>query len=409
MKPSSLHTPLLCLSLLTLAACNGKGQGQGKPQMPPPTVGVIKAQPQSTALSKELVGRLSAFRSADVRARVSGLLVKRVYQEGSDVKQGQLMFQVDPAPYKAALDSAVANLASAKATYTNAHVTADRDRSLIPQGYISRAQLDTDEATERSAAAAVQQAQASVQTARINLGYTNVVAPISGRAGQQQVTEGAIVGNGTTDSGSSSTLLTTVDQLDQLYVNFTMSAADMSAMQQAQSKGNVQLSDPNKTTVQITLPDGSKYDQQGTLDFSDTSVNATTGAVNLRALVPNPQHQLLPGMYVHLAANLGQQNNIYLIPQQSLQRDVAGAYVLVADGGKAKRKDVQISSTSGSNWIVTSGLDNGDQIIVSGLISGMPPGVQPGASVNTSPWQPAADGSKAAGSAPASGQPAGKQ
>ncbi len=406
MKPSSLHTPILCVSLLALAACQGKGQGQ--PQMPPPTVGVIKAQPQSTTLSKELVGRLSAYRSADVRARVSGLLVKRVYQEGSDVKQGQLMFQVDPAPYKAALDSALGNLASAKATATNAHVTAERDRALIPKGYVSKAQLDTDEAAERSSAAAVQQAQASVETARINLSYTNVVAPISGRAGQQQVTEGAIVGNGTADSGTSSTLLTTVDQLDQLYVNFTMSAADMSAMRLAQSKGSVQLSDPNKTSIQITLPDGSKYDQAGTLDFSDTSVNATTGAINLRALVPNPQMQLLPGMYVNLAANLGQQNNIYLIPQQALQRDVAGAYVLVAENGKAKRKDVTIGSTSGSNWIVTSGLDNGDQVIVSGLISGMPPGVQPGADINPTPWQPTAGG-KAPGSAAASGPAAGKQ
>ena len=408
MKPSSLHTPILCLSLLALAACSGKGQDQGKPKMPPPTVGVIKAQLQSTALSKELVGRLSAFRSADVRARVSGLLVKRVYQEGSDVKQGQLMFQVDPAPYRAALDASLANLASAQATYTNSHVTADRDRTLVPKGYISKQDMDTAEANERTAAAAVKQAQASVESARINLGYTNVVAPIAGRAGQQQVTEGTIVGNGTTDSGSSSTLLTTVDQLDPLYVNFTMSAADMSAMRQAQSKGNVQLADPNKTSVQITLPDGSKYDQQGTLDFSDTSVNATTGAINLRALVPNPQHQLLPGMYVNLAANLGQQNNIYMIPQQALQRDVAGAYVLVVENGKAERKDVNIGSTDGNSWIVTSGLNNGDQVIVSGLISGMPPGVQPGASVNTSPWQPASDG-KAAGSAPASGQSAGKQ
>jgi multidrug efflux pump subunit AcrA (membrane-fusion protein) len=197
MKLSSLHTPILCLSLLALAACSGKGKDQGPPKMPTPTVGVVKAQLQSTTLNKDLVGRLSAFRSADVRARVSGLLLKRTYKEGTDVKQGQLLFQIDPATYKAALDSSLANLTSAKATYTNAHVVAERDRSLIPQGYISHAQLDSDEATERTAAAAIQQAQAAVASARINLDYTKVVSPIDGRAGQQQLTEGAIVGNGT--------------------------------------------------------------------------------------------------------------------------------------------------------------------------------------------------------------------
>jgi membrane fusion protein (multidrug efflux system) len=393
MKLSSLHTPILCLSLLALAACSGKGKDQGPPKMPTPTVGVVKAQLQSTTLNKDLVGRLSAFRSADVRARVSGLLLKRTYKEGTDVKQGQLLFQIDPATYKAALDSSLANLTSAKATYTNAHVVAERDRSLIPQGYISHAQLDSDEATERTAAAAIQQAQAAVASARINLDYTKVVSPIDGRAGQQQLTEGAIVGNGTADTGSSSTLLTTVDQLDPLYVNFTMSATDMSTMQQAQSAGTVHLADQNKTTVQITLPDGTKYGQQGTLDFSDTSVNATTGAINLRALVPNPQHQLLPGMYVTLSANLGQQNNVFLIPQQALQRDIAGAYVLVVDpDSKVQRKDVTTSTTSGNNWIVTAGLSAGDQVIVSGV-----QGVQPGAPAQASPWQPAADSTPAQG------------
>lgn len=399
MKSPSLRAPALCLGLLALTACGKKEQGP--PQMPPPQVSVVTVQPSSVPLTKDLVGRLSAFRSADVLARVSGLLLKRVYTEGSDVKQGQLMFQIDPAPYQAALDSALGNLASAKATYTNAHVVAERDRSLIPMGYVSRAQLDSDEAAERSASAGVQQAQASVQTARINLGYTKVTAPIDGRSGEQQVTEGAIVGNSTTDAGANSTLLTTVQQLDPLYVNFTMSAADLSTLQRAETAGQVALSAPDKTTMQVSLPDGSRYNQSGTLDFSAAVVNATTGAVNLRGVLPNPQHQLLPGTYVTLNIDLGQQHGVYLVPQQALQRDVAGAYLLVVDkDGKAQRKNVVADNNQGNQWIVTSGLSAGDQVIVSGLQGGSPMGIQPGMPVQPTPWQP--NGAPQAGQQPAS-------
>lgn len=383
MKSSSLRTPLLCLGLLSLAAC-GKGKDQGPPQMPPPEVGVVKVQPQTEPLRKSLVGRLSPYRSADVRARVSGLLLKRVYTEGSEVKQGQLMFQIDPAPYKAALNANLAVLASAQATYTNAHVVAERDRALVPKGYVSKAQLDADEAAERSAAAAIKQAEADVQTARVNLSYTDVTSPIDGRSGQQQLTEGAIVGNSTADTGASSTLLTTVDQLDPLYVNFTMSVTDLDQLRRAQTAGNVTLTEQNKATVAITLPDGSVYGQQGTLDFSDTTVNPATGAVNLRAKLPNPDRTLLPGQYVSINANLGEQHNVFLVPQQGIARDVAGAYAMVvgADGNVA-RKAVTADNMSGGNWIVTSGLTSGDQVIVSGLQT-----VQPGKPAKASPWQP---------------------
>lgn len=382
MKSTPMRTPVLCLSLLALAACSGKEQGP--PKMPPPTVGVIDAQPQNVPLTKDLVGRLSAFRSADVRARVSGVLLKRVYTEGTDVKQGQPLFQIDPVPYKAALANAEAALASSQASYTNAHVIANRDRQLVPQGYISRQQLDTDEANERSAQAAVKQAEANVQTARINLGYTNVTAPIDGRAGEQQVTEGAIVGNSTTDAGANATLLTTVDQLDPLYVNFTMSAADLETLRHAQSNGNVQLADPDKTTVQITLPSGVKYDKQGTLDFSDTSVNPTTGAINLRAVVPNPNRRVLPGMYVTLTANMGELNKVFLIPQAGIQRDPVGAYALVVgQDGNVAQKRVSADTMLGHDWIVTSGLAAGDQVIVSGI-----QGVKPGAPAKATPWKP---------------------
>jgi membrane fusion protein, multidrug efflux system len=406
MKSTSLRTPLLCLGLLSLAAC-GKGKEQGPPQMPPPEVGVVKAQAQSTALTKDLVGRVSAYRSADVRARVSGVLLKRVYQEGTDVKQGQVLFEIDPEVYQAALASAQANLASAQATYVNYHKTADRLRQLRPQNYVSQSDLDAAEANERSSAAAVKQSEAAVQSARINLGYTRVVSPIDGRAGQQQVTEGAIVGTSNADTGSSSTLLTTVDQLDPLYVNFTVSSADLDRLRAAQTAGNVSLSDQNKTTVKVTLPDGSTYDQAGTLDFSGATVDPTTGAVNLRAQLGNPQRRLLPGTYVTITANLGEQHNVFLVPQPSVLRDVVGAYALVVESnGNVARKNVNAENMSNGNWIVTSGLSAGDQVIVSGLQA-----VQPGKPAKATPYQP--DQKKGAQGQPAaagqSGSAAGKQ
>ena len=393
MKSSVLCTPLLCLSLLALTAC-GKGKEQGPPQMPPPEVGVIKAQPQNSPLTRDLVGRLSAYRSADVRARVPGVLLKRAYDEGTDVKKGQLLFQIDPAPLKAALAASSAALAQAQATYTNNKITAKRVRELAPKGYVSKSDLDNALAAERSAAAAVQAARANEQAARINLGYANVTSPIDGRAGQQQVTEGALVGNG------DATLLTTVDQIDPLYVNFTMSVAAMEQMRRAQSSGNVTLAEPDKASVQIALPDGSAYAEEGTLDFSDTSVNPSTGSVNLRATIPNPKHALLPGMYVTLKANLGQQHKVFLIPQAAVQRDTVGAFVMtVAADGKVARKDVTATDMAGSDWVVTDGLTAGDQVVVSGIQN-----VKAGAPAKASPWHAAPAGgsspAKAPGTAP---------
>lgn len=390
MKSSFLRPLTLCLCLALLAAC-GKGKDPEK-KPPPPAVGVVQATPQNSPLTRDLVGRLSAFRSADVRARVPGVVLKRTYDEGTDVKKGQLLFQIDPAPLKASLGASAAALAQAQATYTNNKVTANRVKELAPKGYVSKSDLDNALAAERNSAAAVQAAQANVQSARINLGYASVTAPIDGRAGQQQVTEGALVGNG------EATLLTTVDQIDPMYVNFTMSVAALEQMRKAQTSGNVTLSDPNKTSVQITLPDGSKYGQAGTLDFSDTSVNPATGAVSLRATVPNAKHSLLPGMYVTLTANLGQQHDVFLVPQQALQRDTVGAYVMtVGADGKVVRKDVTTSNMTRSDWVVTDGIKAGDRIVVSGIQN-----VKAGEAANASPWQPKPAGSSSTATAPGS-------
>jgi len=393
MKSVPPHVSLLCLVLMALAACHKRS-----PPPPPPQVEVVTAQAQSVALTRQLVGRLSSYYSANVTARVSGVLLKRVYTEGSQVRKGQLLFQIDPAYYKTQLDNDLAVLAEDQASYVNDRISAERYRKLLPVGSVSQQTVDNADAAERSAAAKVEADQAMVESARLYLSYTRVTSPISGIAGQQQVTEGAVVGSSTSDAGAGGTLLTTVQQIDPAYVNFTISAADLVTLRQAQSTGSVALTQQNATTVQIGLPNGSQYGRLGALDFSDVAVNATTGAVSLRALVANPAHELLPGMYVTLTVVLGQQNNVFLIPQQALQRDTVGAYLLVVgQDGKVARKDVSATDSQGTDWIVTSGLANGDQVIVLGLQA-----VQEGGQAKASPWQPPVAASPASPASPAS-------
>ena len=363
---------------LALAAC-GKGQQAGQQQMPPPEVGVVVAKAQAVPLRQSLVGRLSPLRSADVRARVAGILEKRVYTEGSDVKQGDLMFQIDPAPLRATLNAQLANLAAAQATYQNAHVAAERARSVGAKGLISKADVDNADAAERTAAASVKQARANVESARINLGYADVTAPISGRSGKQQVTEGALVGQG------DATLLTTIDQIDPLYVNFAQAASILDRVRRAAADGQVELAGKNQAKITLTLSDGSTYGQAGSLDFSDTAVDAALGAVTLRGIVPNPDHVLLPGMYVNVQLELGEIKHAWLVPQLAMQRDGEGNFVMVVGAdGKVVQKHVTTDRIEGSNWIVTGGIDDGDQIVVSGLQK-----LKPGGPAKATPWQPA--------------------
>lgn len=389
MKSRPQRASLSYLCLIVLAACS-----KTAPPPPPPQVAVVKAQSQSVPLERQYVGRLSAYYSANVTARVSGVLLRRAYTEGSQVRAGQLLFEIDPVFYRAQLSNDLAILAEDQATYVNDHVTAARNRKLLPVGSVSQQTVDNSDAAERSAAAKVKADQATVESAKISLNYTRVTAPISGIAGQQQVTAGAVVGSSTSDSGGSGTLLTTVQQIDPMYVNFTISSADLTTLQQSQTKGTVDLSQQNHTTVQIALPNRSSYGTAGTLDFSDVTVNASTGSINMRALVANPQRHLLPGMYVSLTVNFGQQNNVFLVPQQALQRDTVGAYVLVVGpDNKVGRKDVDATDNLGNNWVVTHGLADGDQIIVTGVQM-----AREGAPVKTVAWQPpaAASGTSAA-------------
>jgi membrane fusion protein (multidrug efflux system) len=395
MKPLPLRMPLLCLGLGALAAL--ASCGKPKPAAPPPPqVAVVSVQTQNIPLQRQLVGRLSPYYSANVTARVSGVLLKRVYAEGTQVRQGQLLFQIDPTFYKTQLDNDIALLAQDQATYVNDRITAERNRKLLPVGSVSQQTVDNSDAAERSALAKVKADEATVQSAKVNLDYTRVTSPITGIAGQQLATAGAIVGSSVNDAGAGGTLLTVVQQVDPAYVNFTISAADLITLRRAQSTGGVALAQQNKTTVQIDLPGGSEYDQLATLDFSDVSVNATTNAVNLRALVPNPQHLLLPGMYVTLTVNLGQQNNVILVPQQALQRDTIGAYLYtVGPDSKIVRKDVSTTDSYNNNWIITGGIKDGDQVLVTGLQS-----VHEGEQVKATAWQAPASAPGAA-SAPA--------
>lgn len=383
---------LTCAVAVALTAC--KKPEQQTP--PPPEVGVIEAKADTLPLQRELVGRLSPYRSADVRARVPGVLLKRVYQEGQDVKQGQVLFLIDPAPLQAALNASQAELASAQATYANAKAAAARARSLAPNQFVSKSDLDAAEATERTAAAAVQQAQASLANAKINLGYAQVTSPIAGRAGKQQVTEGALVGQ------SDITLLTTVDQLDPLFVNFSMSSDELTQLRRAQAAGAVSLSGDGKSTVQVKLSDGTMYDQPGTLDYSSAVVDPSTGAVTLRAVLPNPQQILLPGAFVSFQAVLGERKNAFLVPLQALQRDTTGGFVMVVGkDGKVVRKNVVTEGQQGSNWLVTSGIEPGDQVIVAGVQK-----VKEGSPASAKPWTPTAangPGAAPAGAAPAAG------
>jgi len=362
MKLHRALTPVAVATLTALIAGCGKPAPQQQ-QMPPPEVDVTVVNGAAVPVVQDLVGRLSAVRTADVRARVAGVLQKRVYTEGTDVKEGQALFQIDPAPLRATLNAQLANLAAAQATYQNNHVAAERARSVAEKGLLSKADVDAANAAERTGAAAVKQAQATVETAKINLGYADVTAPIAGRAGKQQVTEGALVGQG------DATLLTTVEQIDTMYVNFTQAVGTLDELRRSAASGDVQLYEQDKAKIDVTMPDGSAYDSAGTLDFSDTAVDASTGAVTLRGIVPNPQHRLLPGMYVNVRLNLGQLKHAWLVPQTAIQRDAEGAFVYVLGGdGNVVRKTLDVYGTRGADSIVRKGLADGDQIIVSGLM-----------------------------------------
>ncbi len=385
-----MHSRLLLISAAVAALfVAGCAEQEQAPQQGPMPVGVLTVNAGPVPIVREASGRLAPTRASDVRARVPGVLQKRIYKEGSTVKEGEPLVLIDPAPYRAALAQANAQLEQAEAEATNAKVTANRNRELARQNLISRMQLDDSEALERSSAAAVSAARAQVQTARINLGYATITSPISGRAGQMRVLEGALVGQG------EPTLITTVEQVDPLFVFFDQPATEFERLQRAQGAGTVTLARGKLAQIRLKRPDGSLYEEEGTLDFADYTVNPTTGSVAFRGKVSNPNQALLPGMYVTVQLTVGTLNKGYRVPQLALLRDGQGAYVLVVGpDGKAAQKRVETVSVVDNHWIISKGLEDGDQVIVTNLQM-----LQPGTPVTPAPQQ----GAEPQGAAPAEG------
>jgi membrane fusion protein, multidrug efflux system len=363
MRSMLLRGVLLMAPALVLSACNRPAaQSAQTPAMPAPEVAVVVAKAQPVPLTRELVGRLAATRVAQVRARVAGIILSRDYTEGTDVKAGDVLFRIDPAQLEATLHAQAAALAKAEADATNAALTAKRYLELREKHTLSQQDLDTATANERTTAAAVQQAQANLETARLNLSYATVTAPIAGRAGRALVTEGALVGQ------NEVTQLTTIEQIDPVYVNFSQSVAQLAELEKAEDEARQGSSPRPETKVEILLPDGSVYRHAGAIDFSDAAVDPGTGAVSLRAVVANPSKRLLPGMFVTLRLTTGEIDNAFLVPQAALLRDEAGAYVLVVNSaGKVEQRRVETHGMTREDWVLTGQLADGDRLIVSGL------------------------------------------
>lgn len=346
----------LIISAVLLTGCDNSGNQQAQPQAPQVSVHVVHSEPLS--VTTELPGRTSAFRVAEVRPQVIGIILKRNFVEGSDIKAGESLYQIDPATYQAAWNSAKGDEAKAEAAAAIAHLTVKRYVPLLGTQYISQQEYDQAVATARQADADVVAAKAAVENARINLAYTKVTSPIDGRIGKSSVTEGALVTNGQADA------MATVQQLDPIYVDVTESSNDFMRLKQE----SLQRGDDSKS-VQLIMENGQPYSLKGSLQFSDVTVDESTGSITLRAVFPNPQHTLLPGMFVRARIDEGVNPQAILVPQQGVTRTPRGdATVLIVNAqNQVENREVTAAQAIGDKWLITSGLQNGDKVIVSGL------------------------------------------
>jgi len=350
---------LLIAATLALASC-GQGDPQGgRGQRGPAQVGFVVVQPTSVPLQSSLGGRTVAFETSEVRPQVNGLIRSRDFTEGAFVRRGQPLYQIDPRLYRAAVNQAQANVASARATLDAAQARANRYKPLAEMEAISKQDYTDAAAQARQARAAVAQNSAALETARINLRFTNIPAPISGRIGRSLATVGALVTANQQDP------LAVIQRLDPMYVDIQQSSADLTKLRHALAVGGVE---PGSTQVRLKLEDGSDYGYTGTVQFSEVMVNESTGTVTLRARFPNPQHVLLPGMFVQALFTQAVDPNVFLVPQAAVQRDIGGdAYVFVVGAGnKAEQRKVAAERTYGANWVVKSGLKPGDKVITQG-------------------------------------------
>jgi len=366
---------VLAIGLSMLTGCS-RGGGQPGFANRVPNVGVVTIHYQPALLTTELPGRTSPFQEADVRPQVNGILIKRLFEEGGTVHAGQLLYQIDPAPYQAAFDSAKAALANAQANLVTTRAKSERYANLLKQNAIAPQDYDDAFAAWKQAQANVLQQQANLESARINLDYTRVTAPITGRIGRSLVTVGALL------TANQTNVLATIDTLDPIYVDINQSSAELLALKKELAEGQLNGSTPEMARVTLILEDGSVYPLDGTLKFSEASVDQNTGAVVLRAVFPNPKGVLLPGMYVRARIVEGIDSHAILAPQQGVSRDEKGepTALVVDNHGIARLRILQAPRAVGGSWLVTAGLAPGDRMIVDGLQF-----VQPGAPVHAVP------------------------
>ncbi|MFQ3055984.1 multidrug efflux RND transporter periplasmic adaptor subunit MtrC [Neisseria meningitidis] len=350
---------------LVLSSC-GKGgdaaQG-GQPagrEAPAPVVGVVTVHPQTVALTVELPGRLESLRTADVRAQVGGIIQKRLFQEGSYVRAGQLLYQIDSSTYEAGLESARAQLATAQATLAKADADLARYKPLVAAEAVSRQEYDAAVTAKRSAEAGVKAAQAAIKSAGINLNRSRITAPISGFIGQSKVSEGTLLNAGDT------TVLATIRQTNPMYVNVTQSASEVMKLRRQIAEGKLLAAD-GVIAVGIKFDDGTVYPEKGRLLFADPVVNESTGQITLRAAVPNDQNILMPGLYVRVLMDQVAVDNAFVVPQQAVTRGAKDTVMIVNAQGGMEPREVTVAQQQGTNWIVTSGLKDGDKVVVEGI------------------------------------------
>jgi membrane fusion protein (multidrug efflux system) len=389
---------LLPLAAL-LAACGAKDSAPGAtaPSGPPPaTVGVVTVANEVVALQTELPGRVSAVRVAQVRARVNGVVLQRLFREGSEVKAGQVLYQIDAAPYRAALDSAQASVAKSQANLAQATAQVERYKPLLEANAISKQEYTTLVTSQKQSEADVAAAKAAVQTAQINLNYASVTAPIAGRIGQSLVTEGALV------SATEATQLAVIQQTGTVYVNFTQSTTDVLRLRKAIATKQLRSAGDGSVPVRVVLEDGSELPRAGKLLFTDLTVDATSGQITLRAEVPNPDGLLLPGQYVRVRLSQAELPSGILLPQQAVTRTGQGDTVLVIGAdNKPMPRPVKVGNAQGNQWVILDGLKPGEQVIVDGFQKMM----VPGAPVKGVPWKAGAPAAQAP-AAPAPTAPA---
>ena len=369
-----LFAVILAYVAVFSSSCGRQAQSQGQSQVP--EVSTITVATESVELVTELPGRVSAFRIAEVRPQVSGLILKRYFVEGSDVKAGQLLYQIDPAPFEAALNNAKAALGKAEAQILSIKPKVERFRELLAEKAVSQQDYDDVSAALKQAMADVEYWKASVQSAQINLGYTRITAPISGRIGKSNVTEGAVV------TAYQQMPLTTIQQLDPVYVDVTQSTTELQQLKRKIEEGRLKYGGQKNTKVKIILDDGTIYPRPGELQFRDVTVDPTTSSVTVRIIVSNPDHTLLPGMYVRAQVQEGINEHAILVPQEAVQRDrKSNPFVMVVNQEqKVEVRPVVLDRAIGDKWLVASGLSPGDRVIVEGIVK-----VRPGMTVKEVP------------------------